>query len=626
MTNQESTNILLTCCQHPLVPERALAKARAVNSVAGLITTILVGLGLALAQAQAQAQAPPSAATAPEAASGWSEKPEWRFSKFAVATAHPLASEAGALMLKEGGSAVDAAIASQMVLGLVEPQSSGLGGGAFLIHGNGREVHVYDGRETAPAATTQALFLHSSDPLTAQPMAFEEAKRGGRAVGVPGLIAMLHLAHQDHGRLPWKRLFEPAIELAEQGFPVGQRLHRLLLGDRLLREDPAARAYFYDQRLDPWPVGHRLRNPMLANVLRGLAAKGPDFFYTGEVAKAIENAVQKHASDPGRLGQNDLQNYKALRRSPLCFNWNLEAQVNNYQICGPPPPSSGPLAIGQILGILRHQERRSRYADSDHLYLEASRLAFADRALYVADPKYLSHESRQWESLLESSYLKARSQLITEKSLGLAPAGVPAGFPGEQLGGMPLQPEAGTTHLSIFDGSGNALALTSSIESAFGSRTMVKGFLLNNQLTDFSFKPLDEHGRPIANRPEPGKRPRSSMSPLLVLDSQTQEPLMAVGSAGGAMIIHYVAQSLLHTLRDGLRPQHALNQPHLGSLNGPSLLEAGRYPKAQADLLVGRGAELRFIPMTSGTQLVMRRGDELWGAADPRREGWVVGE
>lgn len=591
---------------------------KAINVTAGLIATLVVGPCLAQAQ--------PSAATAPEAATGWSEKPEWRFSKFAVATAHPLASEAGALMLKEGGSAIDAAIASQMVLGLVEPQSSGLGGGAFLVHGNGHEVQVYDGRETAPVATTEALFLHSSDPRTAQPMAFEKARRGGRAVGVPGLMAMLHLAHQDHGRLPWKRLFEPAIELAEQGFPVGQRLHHLLLGDRLLREDPAARAYFYDHRLEPWPVGHLLRNPMLAEVLRGVAAEGPDFFYTGEVAKAVVDAVQKHASDPGRLGQSDLQHYTALRRSPLCFDWKVEAQANGYKICGPPPPSSGPLAIGQILGILRYQKRHPRAVDHDHLYLEASRLAFADRALYVADPDFLHHESRQWASLLESSYLQARSELIRERSLGLAPAGVPPGFPSKQVGGMPLQAEAGTTHLSIFDGEGNALSLSSSIESAFGSRTMVKGFLLNNQLTDFSFASLDEDGRPIANRPEPGKRPRSSMSPLLVLDLQTQKPVMAVGSAGGAMIIHYVAQSLLHTLRDGLRPQDALNQPHLGSLNGPSLLEAGRYLRAQADLLLGRGAELRFIPMTSGTQLVMRRGDELWGAADPRREGWVAGE
>ena len=591
---------------------------QAIIVTAGLIAAFMVGPSLAQAQ--------PSAATAPEAATSWSEKPEWRFSKFAVATAHPLASEAGALMLKEGGGAIDAAIASQMVLGLVEPQSSGLGGGAFLVHGNGHEVHVYDGRETAPIATTEALFLHSFGPQTAQPMAFEKARRGGRAVGVPGLMAMLHLAHQDHGRLPWKRLFEPAIELAEQGFPVGQRLHHLLLGDRLLREDPAARAYFYDHRLEPWPVGHLLRNPMLANVLRGVAAEGPDFFYTGEVAKAIVDAVQKHVSDPGRLGQEDLQNYTALRRSPLCFDWKVEAQANGYKICGPPPPSSGPLAIGQILGILRYPERHSRSADHDHLYLEASRLAFADRALYVADPDYLHPEARQWASLLESSYLKARADLIKEKSLGLAPAGVPPGFPSKQVGGMPFQTEAGTTHLSIFDATGNALSLTSSIESAFGSRTMVKGFLLNNQLTDFSFKPLDEDGRPIANRPEPGKRPRSSMSPLLVLDLQTRKPILAVGSAGGAMIIHYVAQSLLHTLRDGLRPQDALNQPHLGSLNGPSLLEAGRYPKTQADLLVGRGAELRFIPMTSGTQLVMRRGDELWGAADPRREGWVAGQ
>ena len=574
----------------------------------------------------ASTHAETSAATSPEAASGWSKKPEWRFSQFAIATAHPLASEAGATILREGGSAIDAAIASQMVLGLVEPQSSGIGGGAFLVHSSGQTIQVYDGRETAPAAITETLFLDSPDPQSAQAIAFEDALRGGRAVGVPGLLAMLYLAHQDHGKLPWGRLFEPAIELAEDGFPVGQRLHSLLLNDPWLREDPVARAYFYDHQLQPWPIGHVLRNPMLADVLRGVAVKGPDFFYKGELAKAIENAARQHPSNPGQLSQDDLMNYSALRRDPLCFNWQAAVTKKMYQVCGPPPPSSGPLAIGQILGILGYKDIPSSSIQRDYLYLEASRLAFADRALYVADPDFLGEASHPWDLLLDSRYLESRAGLISERSLGTAPPGRPEGFPATSMGAMAWQPEAGTTHLSVIDDQGNALSLTSSIESAFGSRTMVRGFLLNNQLTDFSFRPRDKHGKPIANRPQPGKRPRSSMSPLLVLDSQTKEPVMALGSAGGAMIIHYVALSLLRTLGEGRSPQEALEQPQLGSLNGPSLFEKDHYPTAKADQLATQGAPVRFIPMTSGTQVILRQGRSLLGAADPRREGWVVGE
>ncbi len=601
----------------------ALPRRCGAAQVGVAILAIITALPTTLTSTHAET----SAATSPEAASGWTKKPEWRFSQFAVATAHPLASEAGAKMLREGGSAIDAAIASQMVLGLVEPQSSGIGGGAFLVHTNGQTVQVYDGREAAPNAITETLFLDSSDPQSAQPIAFEEALRGGRAVGVPGLLAMLHLAHQDHGKLPWGKLFEPAIELAERGFPVGQRLHSLLLNDRWLREDAIARGYFYDRQLQPWPVGHVLQNPMLAHVLHGVAEKGPDFFYKGELAKAIENAVRQHPRSPGQLSQEDLQNYSALRRDPLCFNWQAAVTKKAYEVCGPPPPSSGPLAIGQILGILGYKEIPSSSIQRDYLYLEASRLAFADRALYVADPDFLSQASHPWHLLLGSHYLESRARLISERSLGSALPGRPEGFPATSIGAaMAWQPEAGTTHLSIIDGQGNALSLTSSIESAFGSRTMVRGFLLNNQLTDFSFRPRDKHDKPIANRPQPGKRPRSSMSPLLVLDSQTKEPVMALGSAGGAMIIHYVALSLLRTLGEGLTPQEALEQPQLGSLNGPSLFEKNHYPTVKADQLAKHGAPLRFIPMTSGTQVILRQGRKLWGAADPRREGWIVGE
>ena len=579
-----------------------------------------------------------SGSTAPEADSGWQDKPAWQFKRFAVVTAHPLASEAGALMLREGGSAIDAAIASQMVLGLVEPQSSGIGGGAFLTYSNGKTVQVYDGRETAPQSVTEALFLEAAGENKGQPMAFHKAKVGGLAVGVPGLIAMLHLAHKDHGRLAWARLFEPAIALAEGGFPISQRLHTLLKQDRFLRKDTQARAYFYDSNLEPFPVGHLLRNPALAQVLRGLAQEGPGFLHTGELANAVVAAVERHVTNPGLLSPDDFKNYNALRREPLCFNWQPKtlppAQDTFKQtlarpalrVCGPPPPSSGPLAIGQILGILGQLPYGVKPVDRDYLFLEASRLAFADRAKFVADPGHFSSKLPDWQALLEPSYLKSRANLIGEQSLDKAPAGKPGGLAGQGLGAMPMQVEAGTTHVSIMDDNGHALALTSSIESAFGSRLMVNGFLLNNQLTDFSFKPFDDEGQPIANRVEPNKRPRSSMSPLLVLDPRTHRAQMALGSAGGALIIHYVAKALLSTMNEGLPAKTALEQPHLGSINGPALLEAGRYPEDRADALHKRGNELRFIPMTSGTHVLLRKDGQLWGAADPRREGWAVGE
>jgi gamma-glutamyltranspeptidase/glutathione hydrolase len=599
---------------------------------------LYVVCGLCWLVFQSPVWAQSSGSTAPEADSGWQDKPTWQFKHFAVVTAHPLASEAGAQMLREGGSAIDAAIASQMVLGLVEPQSSGIGGGGFLTYSNGKTVQVYDGRETAPQGVTEALFLEAAGENKGQPMAFHKAKVGGLAVGVPGLIAMLHLAHKDHGRLAWARLFEPAIALAEEGFPISQRLHALLKQDRFLRKDTQARAYFYDANLEPFPVGHLLRNPALAQVLRGLAQGGPGSLYSGELSNAVVAAVQGHATNPGLLRQDDFKNYNALRREPLCFNWQPKTPQPPQgafeqtlarpalRVCGPPPPSSGPLAIGQILGILSQLSSGVKPVDRDYLFLEAARLAFADRAKFVADPGLSSSKLPDWQTLLEPSYLKSRAALISEKSLGKAPAGKPGGFAGQGLGAMPMQIEAGTTHLSIMDHNGHALALTSSIESAFGSRLMVNGFLLNNQLTDFSFKPFDDEGHPIANRVEPNKRPRSSMSPLLVFDPNTHQAQMALGSAGGALIIHYVTKALINTINEGLPAKAALEQPHLGSMNGPALLEAGRYAEDRADVLHKRGNELRFVPMTSGTHVLLREDGQLWGAADPRRDGWAVGE
>ncbi len=588
----------------------------------------VITLGPALGLIFAPACAQPASATAPELESRWEAKPAWRFAQFAVASAHPLASEAGAQMIRKGGSTIDAAIATQLVLGLVEPQSSGLGGGGFLVVSHNHTVTAYDGRETAPMAISPHLFIEQDGERKGEPMAFSRALVGGRAVGVPGLLAMLYLAHQDHGRLPWPDLFEPAIALAVDGFPIGHRLHSLLARDPHLRRDPASRQYFYDEQERPWPVGHRLKNPALAEVLRGVAAHGPQFFYEGAISEAIARRVQTHSTNPGFLTQSDLARYRAVKREALCFDWKPTATASLLRVCGSPPPSSGTIAIGQILGILQQRPDLDSPADRDHTYLEAARLAFADRDQYLADPDFSQAPSGAWSSLLQPEYLKARASQITSRSLIRAVPGTPLiSQPRHpQQGMMPTQPEAGTTHVSVIDSQGNALALTSSIESAFGARMMVSGILLNNQLTDFSFPFADNRGNPIANKPEPGKRPRSSMSPIIVLDASSQRPIASLGSAGGAMIIHYVSQALRGVFADHLSVQASLEQAWFGSLNGPSLTEKGRFPQDRAVALKARGAEVRPIAMTSGTHMLLRHGSAIFAGADPRREGWVAGD
>lgn len=574
----------------------------------------------------------------PEGSSGWTDKPGWATEKFAVAAANPLATDAGYQVLKAGGSAVDAAIAVQMVLGLVEPQSSGIGGGAFLLHAAGSKVQAYDGRETAPAAATEQLFLQPDG----KPMAFHDAVVGGRSVGTPGAVRMLELVHREHGKLPWAALLEPAIKLAEKGFKVSPRLHSLLRGEKFLASDPNARAYFYGADGQPLPVGSVLRNPEYAQVLRAIAQQGSRALHEGEIAQAIVEKVRSHPSNPGVLSAQDLANYRPKERQALCFDWNLPAtahgmQARGYKVCGFPPPSSGAIAIGQILGILGHTPAAAMplgpdglpSADWLHFYTEASRLAFADRALYVADPDFVQAPGNNWLNLLDNRYLQARSQLIGQQSMKVAQAGNPTTFKISH-GPMPMQTEYGTSHISIVDGFGNALAMTTTIEDQFGSRQMVKGFLLNNQLTDFSMAPKAADGQPVANRVEPGKRPRSSMAPTLVFDKATGQLIMSAGSPGGAQIIHYTAKTLQGVLGWGLTPQQAINLPNFSSLNGPTLLEANRFPPTTLQALQARGAEVKEQDLTSGLQAITRgeaHGKAFWfGGADPRREGVVMGE
>lgn len=566
----------------------------------------------------------------PEGSSGYTEKPGWATEKFAVAAANPLATDAGYQILKAGGSALDAAIAVQMVLTLVEPQSSGIGGGAFLLHSTGQKVEAYDGRETAPAAADEKLFLGPDG----KPVPFYDGVVGGRSVGVPGTVRMLELAHKEHGKLPWATLFQPAITLAEGGFKVSARLNTLAKADAHLKKDPVAAAYFYKPDGDAHDVGFNLRNPELATVLRRIAAEGSKALHEGDIAQAIVDKVQKHPTNPGKLSLADLAGYQPKKREPLCHDYQVTSKT--YRMCGFPPPSSGAIAIAQILGILRNTDAAAMpledglpTADWLHLYTDAARLAFADRALYVADPDFVQPPAGSWSSLIAPAYLAERAKLIGTQSLKLAQPGKP-GAVATSYAPMPDQPEYGTSHISIVDALGNAVAMTTTIEDQFGARQMVKGFLLNNELTDFSFAPTDAQGQPIANRVQPGKRPRSSMLPTLVFDKATGELLMSGGSPGGAAIIHYTAKTLYGVFNWGLMPQQAINLPNFGSMNGPSLLEEKRFPSLTVETLRARGAEVREMNMTSGLQAITRghaHGKKLWlGGADPRREGVVMGD
>lgn len=606
-----------------------------------------------------------SAPILPKAASGFSAKPGWATKKFAVAAANPLATDAGYQILKAGGSAVDAAVAVQMVLGLVEPQSSGIGGGAFLLHSEGSssgkpngKMEAFDGRETAPAAATESLFIGKDG----KPMAFTDAVVGGRAVGVPGTVRMLEQAHKQHGKLPWATLFQPAIALAEGGFKVSPRLNTLLVDAKNLKNDPVAAAYFYDAAGAAWPVDHVLKNPGYAVVLRQIAAKGAKAVHEGDIAQGIVDKVRNHPTNAGVLSLQDLANYAPKKRDPLCFDYKVAPET--YQICGMPPPSSGAIAIGQILGILNNTNApqlplnaakvptAAEFLSPEwlHLYLEASRLAFADRAQYVADPDFVAPPAGSWTSLLDSAYLTQRSKSIGDMSMKTAVAGVPIpstdiknrsnSYLNMKYAPMPDQPEYGTSHISIIDAAGNALAMTTTIEGAFGSMQMVSpnaalsgGFLLNNELTDFSFAPADAAGKPIANRVEPGKRPRSSMAPTLVIDKTTGKVIMSAGSPGGALIIHFTAKTLIGTLNWDMNAQQAINLPNFGSLNGPSILEVKRFPPSVVEALKAKGHEIREIEMTSGLQAIERTTssgaatyDGFFGGADPRREGVVLGD
>lgn len=586
----------------------------------------------------AACNAPPSSTQplAPEAASGYRTDLQTRHaSQHMAAAANPLAAEAGREMLRQGGSAIDAAIAMQAVLTLVEPQSSGIGGGAMIVLWDGKQVRTYDGRETAPAGATEKLFLRTDG----QPMSFPQAQIGGRSVGTPGVLRALEMAHKQHGRLPWAKLFEPAIKLSEQGFAISPRLHSLLESDPVIRQSPDMAKYFLNADGSVKAVGTRLQNPALAAVLKRIANEGADALYKGPIAEEIIAKVQGHAN-PGSLSLNDLQRYQAKERAPLCSDYK------RWQVCGMPPPSSGGIAVAQILGTLQALETRdprlsltplkpvktSKPAGIEpdpqavHLIAEAERLAYADRAQYVADTDFVPVPVK---GLVDPGYLASRASLIGERSMGTAKPGTP---PGVQVAYAPDRSplRISTSQVVAVDDLGGAVSMTTTIEAAFGSHLMVQGFLLNNQLTDFSFIP-EENGQKVANRVEPGKRPRSSMAPTLIFDRNSGEFVATVGSPGGSQIIEYVAKTTLGLLDWNLDAQRAISLPNFGSRNGPTELEQGQFSPALVQALKDRGHTVSEIDMTSGTQAIVRvkdaRGEAtLTGGADPRREGEALGD
>ena len=572
---------------------------------------LFLGLALSLgAAAEPNAPERPSGPTAKQAASARHQM---------VATANPLATDAGDAILRRGGTAIDAAIAVQMVLNLVEPQSSGIGGGAFmLVHDARRKALVaYDGRETAPAAARPDRFLDS----TGRPLRFFAAVVGGRSVGVPGTLRMLELAHRRHGRLPWASLFEPAIRLAEHGFVVSPRLSAAIRAQRYLRQD-RARAYFHNADGTPLAAGQRLTNPAFAATLTRLAAGGANAFYTGDIARDVVHTADSYAANPGDLTVADLAAYRAQVRQPVC------GQYRRYRVCGVPPPSSGGIAVLQILGMLERFDMGSIGSSdliSAHLFSEAGRLAYADRDMYVADPDFVAVPA----GLTDRGYLRERSRLIRlDSSLGYAVPGEPppvAAADNARFGRGQALELPSTSHISIVDRYGNAVAMTTTIEDAFGSKLLTAGgFLLNNELTDFSFTPV-ESGRPVANRVEGGKRPRSAMAPTIVYDAQGRVVVVA-GSPGGPAIINYVAKTLIGILDRGLDPQTAVDLPNIGSRNGPTELERGTKAEALASKLEALGEATEIVDQNSGLQVIVRSAGRWLGGADSRREGTVSGD
>jgi gamma-glutamyltranspeptidase/glutathione hydrolase len=533
-----------------------------------------------------------------------------------VTAAHPLAVEAGAKVLAAGGSAADAMIAVQTVLGLVEPQSSGLGGGAFLVWHDAEtgEMTTLDARETAPRAATPTLFQNDEG----EPLEFMEAVVGGRSVGTPGTPALLEEAHRRWGNMNWASLFADGIDLAENGFAVSPRLAELVAGEgQALQADPETTAYFFPGGTAV-AAGDTLTNPGYANVLRQLASQGSRAFYTGPIAADIVAKIRGAEGNPGVMAPEDLALYRVVERPPVCVEYR------DHDVCGMGPPSSGGLTVGQILGMLGGYDLAALGAENPEswrLIGDASRLAFADRGRYMADSDFVPIPA---EGLIDPSYLAERGKLLAgDDSLPEVSAGSP-GWSHAMLWGQDSAIELpSTSHISIVDAEGNALSMTTTIENGFGSRLMTNGFLLNNELTDFSFETHDEAGYPVANSVEPGKRPRSSMSPTIVL--KDDKPVLVIGSPGGSRIIGYVAKAIIGHLDWGLDIQQAISLPNVVNRFGAMDIEAGSAAAGMSQALTEIGYEVNETELNSGIQGIAITPEGLSGGADPRREGIALG-
>ena len=533
-----------------------------------------------------------------------------------IAAAHPAAAEAGARILEAGGDAIDAAIAAQMVLGLVEPQSSGVGGGGFLLYYDATQgiVETYDGRETAPAEVDERLFLDADGT----PRAWQEAAVGGLPVGVPGVVRMLERAHRAHGRISWARLFEFAAALAERGFVISPRLAEMIEKNPDLARFRDVRAYLFHRDGRPKRAGETLVNPAYAETMKAIARDGADALHDGRIAVEIVTAVRGDPINPGSLALADLASYRAHERPPVCLDYR------RHRVCSMGPPSSGGVTMLQILGLLERFDMPSLAPGSAaavHLISEASRLAFADRNRYLADPDFVLVPV---QGLLDPAYLRRRAHLIDpDRAMSEALPGMPPGSKDLDRADAASPELASTSHLSVVDSRGNAVSFTTSVERAFGSRLMAGGFILNNQLTDFSFAPTDTHG-PVANRVQPGKRPRSSMTPTLIFD-EDGSLVATLGSPGGSRIIGFVTQSIIALLDWGLDAQAALSLPRHVNRNGATELEEGTPLERLAPALKALGHDVRIRPLVSGLHAVRRVGGQLEGGADPRREGIALG-
>lgn len=555
---------------------------------------------------------------APETATGSRDSSGAAIAKIAmISTASRTATEAGREILRAGGSAIDAAIAAQLVLGLVEPQSSGLGGGAFVVHWDEgkHDLTTYDGRETAPAAAKPDRFLKDGKPI-----AFDKAVQSGLSIGVPGVVRLLEAVHRAHGKLPWADLFQPAIKLAKDGFEVSPRLHLLLrwVGPSVF--DEAGRRYFFTADGKPLAIGHKLVNTEYAATLERIAAQGADAFYAGQTAEAIVTASAKAPNAPGDMTLQDMAGYAVRERAPVCTGYR------GYKVCGMAPPSSGGIAVAQTLKLLEGFDigtgpRAAMSGKAIHLIAEAEKLAYADRGRYLADPDFVPVPS----GLIDDSYLTERRRLIDpDGAMQEAEPGEPPGLARRAFGDDATLERAGTSHLSVIDAAGNAVAMTTTIEGAFGSGVFASGFLLNNQLTDFSFLPADRDGVAVANRVEGGKRPRSSMAPTIVF-APDGRVFAVLGSPGGSRIILYVVKSLVALIDWQYDAQAAAALVNFGSQGKTFEIEGSWHAIGPVLSLLGYGQSIDFGLLNSGTHIVVRRGDHLEGGADPRREGAALG-